>query len=440
MTCLALVVQSGCASVVPPPAPELRRELGRVVVAADPTPPRQEFLTFAKGRVEGAAKGGGAGAASGLLYMLAEGGSPAAGPYAGGAALIVAALAALVGLVTGSVAGAHEAVPAGTAAEIETALAAALAGLRLSEDLAAATARAGEGRGEPAVRGLVQPGDTDFDSLLTVGVTAAGLQGGSGKDPETRLYLVARIELSDAQGGAPRYARDFRYTSRPQRFETWFADQGALLAAELQEGIADLSVRVLDELLLVAKFPFPGSGLWAPPGSPAFSTCWLYPIDPERRLRSFWSSMRQGPEDMYETLILDVPVSSLHPRLRWEPFPRGRDQTEANLAMLARIDDVRYDLKVWEAPDRYPERLVIDQTGLPAPEFTPEYPLSPAKRHFWTFRARYRLDGELQVTRWAFSVAPNVLTCELDDIPPTNYYRFVTPASPAAPPDDKTGR
>jgi hypothetical protein len=31
-------------------------------------------------------------------------------------------------------------------------------------------------------------------------------------------------------------------------------------------------------------------------------------------------------------------------------------------------------------------------------------------RHYWTFRARYRLDGQVQVTRWAFSAAASSTT------------------------------
>jgi hypothetical protein len=72
MACLALAAQAGCAGVAPP-GPELRRDLGQIVVAADLTPPRQDFDTYAKGRLEGAARGGSAGAASNSIALAAAG-------------------------------------------------------------------------------------------------------------------------------------------------------------------------------------------------------------------------------------------------------------------------------------------------------------------------------------------------------------------------------
>lgn len=79
-------------------------------------------------------------------------------------------------------------------------------------------------------------------------------------------------------------------------------------------------------------------------------------------------------------------------------------------------------------------RLAYQRSGLPQPEHALTYALEPHTRYYWTFRARYTLDERQQATRWAFSLAPATAagmpaggTCDLDEIPPTNYFRFMTP-------------
>jgi hypothetical protein len=133
-------------------------------------------------------------------------------------------------------------------------------------------------------------------------------------------------------------------------------------------------------------------------------------------------------------MVLYSEVDSLQPTLRWEPFPRPRDQKPKNEKLLSQIRDVTYDLKIWQAMNDYPARLVCDVTGLPEPQYHLPYPLKHNTKYFWTFRARYTLRGQPQVTRWAFSLAPAIAegmgpggTCDLDEIPSTNYYRFTTP-------------
>ena len=95
-------------------------------------------------------------------------------------------------------------------------------------------------------------------------------------------------------------------------------------------------------------------------------------------------------------------------------------------------------MKIWEAPDNFPARLVDDVSGLTDAPYRPVLPLKPATRYFWTFRAKYRLYGQAQVTRWAFSNIPSNVPaeypqrrpggkCDIDAIPATNYFRFVTP-------------
>jgi hypothetical protein len=191
---------------------------------------------------------------------------------------------------------------------------------------------------------------------------------------------------------------------------------------------------MLDELFVTTRFPF-SSGFWAFPGTPEYGSCWLRPLDPPHKIRiPRLTPASLDPQDATRNMVQFAHVDGLQPTLRWESFPRPRDRIAKNDAIISRIRDVTYDLKIWEALGGYRKRLVCDRSGLPAPEYTLEQPLEPDRDYYWSFRARYHMDGEPQATRWAFSLVPappggmdnSGGYCNLDNIPPSNYFRFTT--------------
>lgn len=429
-----------------PPSEAVRSQLGVVGIEVNSSSPHGEFQTFAQGRGEGVARGAAEGATQGLLEALAQGArSGGGGPYAVAATSIAALLLTIVGGVTGGAIGAYQAVPADVARDIQEQVDRVLRDLNLAQRLADQIILDSMDRPDLAQHMLLHldsrtEGRNDVDSIVTIEVTESGFQGGRSANPEVSLYAIARITVSRSADGSLRYQRDFRYDSAPRPYRTWFEDGSRLLADAFQRAVVNLAERILDELFLITDFPFP-SGYWAFPGTPEFGVCWFRPLYPEYRQRSMSDSIGEGmrhpitgAEVMARNLILYTPVDSLRPTLRWEPFPRPRDMKPGNEDLLQRIDDVSYDLKVWDTRSGYPRRLVYEQEGLPQPEHTLTYALASHMRYYWTFRARYRLDGRPQVTRWAFSLSPATAnsmplggTCELDEIPPTNYFRFVTP-------------
>ena len=440
---------TGCATAPPPPSPETRRELGTVGVMALSSKPTVAFHTYAKGWVAGAAKGGAQGAVQGLLEVLTESiRNPPTGPYAGVTLLITTVVMTTVGTIVYGVAGGLEAIPGKTAEQIERDLNGALGSARLADDLAAEIQTIAAGRQEMnpytvTHLGAWPPGSsasrTDLtgrgiDTVVEVRVTEAGFLGGSGSDPEVSFYLNARVRLVAPDTGQEIYTRDFQYLSRQLQFADWFAEGSKELAAAFEEAVEVLSERILDELFLVTDFPF-DSGLWALPGVDAFGSCWFRPLYPEVRYTSLWYSIRHNAPGIH---IRYTAVDSHRPLLKWEPFPRPRDHKETNMYVLGRISEVTYDLKIWEVVGDYPGSLVYEINDLLLPEFRPPFPLKPCTKYFWTFRARYNMAGQPQLTRWAFSSIPSNVpgeypqrpaggTCNLDAIPATNYFRFVTP-------------
>lgn len=446
---IAIINLGSCVTTPTPPSPESRSHLGRVGITALASTPNVDFHTFAKGWAEGAAKGGAAGFTEGLLHTLTETArNPPAGAFAEPVTLITLVVLTSVTMVVYSIAGGIEAVPKESAEEIERQLNGAIGDVNLANDLAMqiytdATARSDLAEYAVSQLSTYAPGNTTLysdwlqqgiETVVEVQITDAGFRGGRGSHPNVSFFMNARIRLLATHTGKEIYTRDFQFLSRERPFKEWFSDNSRDLISGFQQAMGVLAERIVDELFIVTNFPF-DSGLWAFPGQPEFGTCWFQPLYPEIKYSSLWDSMRKNEPGIK---ILYTPVNSLRPVLKWESFPRPRDQIPANASILDQIGRVTYDLKIWEAPNDYPERLVFDMTGLADTRYQPAVDLKPKTQYFWSFRARYTLANQPQVTRWAFSNIPSNTpddyprrqaggSCDLDAIPADNYFRFLTP-------------
>jgi hypothetical protein len=116
-------------------------------------------------------------------------------------------------------------------------------------------------------------------------------------------------------------------------------------------------------------------------------------------------------------------VDSLQPTLRWEAFPRPEDLKGEKAALLARVREVTYDLRIWREREGAP--LVYERRGLAAPSHKLETPLAPAATYLWSVRARFTLDGQPQFTGWSYTGADGAY---LSQQPNLRSFRFQTPA------------
>jgi len=449
----AAMVNAGCSALPKLPPAEVREQLDRVAIVVAPGGPRTDFHTFATSRSEGTAKGAALGASQGVIEALAQGAaSGGGGAYAGVATAIAAMIMAIVGGLVGAVAGHQQAVAGEVSAQVETRVEESVARLGLGDRLGARLLETAAARPELRSKRLVLYDsaamapelptlrEQGLDTVLLLEVREAGFEGGSGSNPLIHLYLTAHLRLTRVADGVTAYERDFRHAGQERAFGHWFADGPAELEKAFGQAVDDLAGRVLDELYLVTEFPF-DSGLWAPPGSEYYGTCFLKPIDPPNRIKPFgrflWENITtpgRAPDESIRDMILYETVDSRQPLLRWEAFPRPRDRVPGNETVLQSIGNVTYDVRIWEAPTGYPERLVYDIRGLRQPQYNPGRALLPHTRYFWSFRARYTLGSRPQATRWAYSPVPATApgmpaggSCDMDQIPSSNYYRFATP-------------
>ncbi|NWG39716.1 MAG: hypothetical protein HXY27_07105 [Hydrogenophilaceae bacterium] len=297
----------------------------------------------------------------------------------------------------------------------------------------------------PDYRALAQQG---VGSVLEVVATEAGFTGGS----QLSFHLVAKVRLLHTRDGSLAYEREFVYQSDEYEGRLWGENKASLFQAELQRAFASLAESVVDQVFLLSTLPLHSraktrgdAGLMDLLGGR--DACGLSWVSPERKLHP--SIFDTGHRNWNRFPV----VESLQPTLAWEAFPRDEDKESDAGPTLSGINNIRYDLRVWEAATNSPPRLVYERRDLTATSHTLEQPLSPTSRYFWSVRARFNLSGKEHGTKWGYfrlpyyeshgkikpeswaAMAVGVVTagvaprdpCTLDFIPTSNYYRFQTP-------------
>ncbi len=134
-------------------------------------------------------------------------------------------------------------------------------------------------------------------------------------------------------------------------------------------------------------------------------------------------------------------IDTIEPVFRWDSFPKKKDLESKKQELhevLARITDIKYDLKIFRAENEYPDELVYSKQGLPEPFHKIEKPLESCTKYFWSVRARFKLDNKTRVTGWSVWV----LLDQPEDpwhssyVPNPYFYTFQTPC-PRPEPDRK---
>ena len=395
LTVSIFALQSGCATTVAPPVPSqaVRDSMGVVAVVPARYAPQSNFLISWRHK-EGATGTQAALVAGGGAATVAALSSPLLGPFG-----------VLAGVVWVGTATAYEAartsegiVPAKTAAEVESAISKAVAGLDVQGALAgrlASMVKSGPrirlaavsaaGPDKPAARpDYAQLRAAGIDTVIEVAVMDIGFDGCITHNWECRpphlvhLFMRAQARLVRVADGTVPFEWPLEYKSGNHELTKWLTDGGRLLGEEFDQAYRALAERVYDEAFLVTPIELPFiSNLYE-------SRCWIEPLYPEFKA------------------FRDNRVDTLRPTLRWTAFPREIDRRQLDPSVLQKIGDVTYDLRIWyEAvelrdrhfTDRWRDRIFYERTGLADPQHTLEVPLAPDGRYYWSVRARFVVDG-----------------------------------------------
>jgi hypothetical protein len=275
------------------------------------------------------------------------------------------------------------------------------------------------GPDQPAARpDYAQLRTAAIDTVLEVAVAEIGFAGCVSYPTRTvfdcfppierliHLFMRAQARLVRVADGAVLFEWQFQYQSGKREIAHWVANGGGSLGEDLERAYRELAERVYDVVFLFTPIELPSSGRYA---WITGESCWLAPVYPP------WIFAR------------DFTIDTLRPALRWSAFPRELDREKLDPAVLRKIGDVTYDLRIWRE-EGFMQRgsLVYERTGLAAPEHTMEVSLEPASRYHWSARARFVFDGRPMSTRWGARYVVES-TCVWHDIPAANYHRFETP-------------
>jgi hypothetical protein len=118
-----------------------------------------------------------------------------------------------------------------------------------------------------------------------------------------------------------------------------------------------------------------------------------------------------------------VEADSLQPTLRWEPFPRQEDHDADQEGFLSRIEDVRYELRIWKTITASSGELVYVRERLTLPYHKLEKPLEPSTKYLWSVRSHFMRDGQSRTIEWG--LAGLLLRGEV--VPNPSCFRFKTP-------------
>ncbi len=435
-------VQPGCATLEPasytPPVGEDLRASARtvavvsVVAATDDTPPRLD-VPIGQGQeaAKGAAVGGGTGFLTGLMV------SAAGGPLGPFLAPIVIPAFTIGGMASGSAIRWSAAVPAKDAAAANAALS------RSRSDLSAEVARR-IALGLP-MAGKVPTMREDAatpDLRIEVSIDRWGLAGGAGSDPLTGFFVRTSYRVVKGPDNTTVAEGNFIQGGPQRTVSEWTRDDAALLSRAVDATLSRVAEAIIDSTFFVHNFRVSTGGL------PRGEVCGLKPIAPPSLYR--FGPYESGPSH----------VDSLKPRLVWESFPRRKDVEDDTTNILARVSEVRYDLRIWKNEHGGPGDIVYERTGLALAamdgtvDHTMETPLAARNSYLWSVRARFKLDGKERVTRWAYDMEIDLDaipigffdkhdwdgpedpyreglarrgSCADDSIPPLHYFIFTTP-------------
>jgi len=425
LTAATVVLQSGCATVAVPPAvpsQAMRDSFGVVAIVPAQYAPQSEVAIGWRHKEGATAK---------VAALMVGGGLAVTAYFAAGNPPLPPPIIVLIGVTGTAAAAIPEAigtskgiVPESLVLDIESAIGKVVSSMDVQSVFAGqlATMLKSDPRIRLATAGIAGPDhpaarpdykqlhDAGIDTVIEVAIAEIGFDGCILNNWECRpphtLHLSMRglARLVRVADGITLFEWPLDYNSGPHELKKWLADGGRLLSEELELANRELAERVYDEAYLITPIALPLNDKQG-------AQCWLEPLFPKSR--------------GYRT-------DTLQPTLRWSAFPREIDRQQLDPAVLQKISDVTYDLRIWDEDadqnsksrhlnQRWRNRMIYERKGLAIAQHTLESPLPRASRYYWSVRARFVVDGRPMVTRWM-----RVSRCFSYDLSP-GYYEFYTP-------------
>lgn len=451
---LSAITLAGCSSVPVTPSPAERAQIRNIHIVPSQETTQASFKAFASTEAEGVWKGALSGGFDGIAIgvgltaeLVAETGIPwDVWVNSGMAAKILGPIVLLVFMVPGSIEGGKLWVSEDMQRKINQHLTRLLESENLNPALANRVfAEAIEHQELIGYNFEIDPDPdpasfTEQDALLEVSIKQLGLT--SVREQKASLFVSVNARLIRTRDGEELTGRNYIYIGKTLPLEVMFSNRSKRFLSEYYFALTSLSRYIVEEMLIITEDPFDQTGLaisWAHPGG----YCWLQPLQPAPAKRSFLQYLFLQPTSPENAFFDYTVINTRQPEFRWEPFPHKSVRTKQNLALIDRISDVVYDMKVFQVLDHKPFKLVYQVTDLAEPFHKMDVDLKKHKPYYWTVRARYKMDGQAAATRWARHAvgyhphhdkhsptqaddkhSPTQAVCYESQIPDPHYFRF----------------
>ncbi len=408
-------------------SPEEREQNKKIAILPARFPPQTDTTKPSFSRMAGAGKGALGGAAIGARIGL-EG-------FAGGGlfGLLLLPITTTLGAVTGAVVGAVSADPKEEslkdekAREMEQEINKSLLALKIQETMAKQVQEAGKreisldfivftdmGPSSPTDKPDYSPlMNQGVEAVLEVDVKKIGAEYFGGKWAD--LYYFYMIVQARLVRGSQSCTQEYKYIIGPPRtYSEWIEAGVEALQKEIERAYEALAEDIVDFVFLYTYFEATDSPLariyntghlmarkWPIPFSGIYNTRYIlgsmsgiglmHPEPPDTA--TFPCSVAFSSESKM--------INTLQPTFRWETFPTAEDIRVDRKRVVSRISNVTYDLRLWRVNEKSGRELIYEKKGLMDNKHKIECSLKPGSSYVWTVRARFRLDDQHKVTRWA---------------------------------------
>lgn len=412
-----LIVQFGCAHTPPHqhPPKQVMTKFGSIGVVHAHFVPKFEYETPVKGRVAGA----GTGATKGVFAtFLTFPDGIVADPIIG---IIMTSTAAVIGGVTGLlIAESKDKVEENAAilnkfsAELKIQETMSNRFLKVAQEQTKSSYVVFEEQGpskpdEKTNYGFLS--DKGIDTIFEISVLNYGLTDPFVNSP-IAFFMNLRLRLIRAIDGKIIHESITRYESRKLRFSDWSANNAQLLREEFNSCYQSLSERIIEKILFLPEL-----------NSDSLDICGPQPIFPVYKYNSTFL------KNEAKFAVID----SIQPILKWtewNSFSMPTNSSGREFEQLPYKKDIFYDIKVYRIEDDFPVELVYERDNLTDCFHKIECSLSPSTIYFWTVRARFKVDGNDQATKWylKFRKSPTELSGISSNCITTTFdSRFITP-------------
>ncbi|MET0101673.1 MAG: glycine zipper family protein [Sedimenticola sp.] len=250
---------------------------------------------------------------------------------------------------------------------------------------------------------------------LELSITDIKSEGGFLGNP-TSLVLLVETRLIRTNDNELLFEGDYQFNSLGRKLPEWASNDAEAVYQAYERAIHTIANEIVHEHFLLYYAPEELIPKEPPPKAQTLGyTSWTNDIgdknktEDEKKETDTWKPRWDGSylvelvEPIQKYFIFTPKVDSLTPVFRWRVFPQPIDKKRDPGDVISRIDNVVYDLEIYNVSEESPREAVHYQHGLTENEYRIPRGLKVCRKYAWSVRARFNLGPYMRSTEWAGS-------------------------------------